>query len=703
MPSTTFYASSMRYYHAGSWVNGQARQGFVDSWEDRGEIWFDFSSQIDTSNIDITSMYLSFTVGSLGGAYTKYVYFRTGNYNGTSVENFKFTSFLNTTKGKTLNAGSYASAFSKMKEYIEAGGNKFGVWTGGYNRGGASGKSYNYDYMNITGVSLTLEYDYKQSSGSISSAYTGSPAVLTITPYNETYSHRMTWALGTNSDVTTVSAGITSASYTIPHSWLPNSESGIASVTLDTLDSNGNSLGSNTYNFTVTVPSNVVPTIGSITSSPQNNGASSTAAAWGLYIQNKTKALVSINNAAAGSGASISSYSITSSPNFGSSTSSSLTSNLLSSSGTVTFTGKVIDSRGRSTTSTLSITVYGYSAPVFTSTPSCFRCISTGAQDDIAGTYASVLASFSCSSVNGNNSLTVRKATLNYIDTTITSGIAAVIGAGALSLDSSYQIIITLTDIVGSTTTYSLVVPSATYVFHIRKGGKSLGIGRAAGTTDDSTVHVGWTLSLDNALGIGSGGTGLSSSPSMLTNLGTTSAANVLQASPRPGVTGTLGVGNGGTGQTSLQATRNAMGLGDTTGALPVANGGTGASTALAARANLGAALGNYTNGEEVDTGGKWTNGNTIKTIYRYVCSGDISGTGVVSTGYSLPRTPGMVLDIHGACLVSGTWEPIPHVTYYNLNLTIGAVMYNEKDISLFFGSSVSGTKTYFLVIDYTD
>jgi hypothetical protein len=37
----------------------------------------------------------------------------------------------------------------------------------------------------------------------------------------------------------------------------------------------------------------------------------------------------------------------------------------------------------------------------------------------------------------------------------------------------------------------------------------------------------------------------------MLTNLGSTTAANVLQASPRPGITGTLGVANGGTGRTS--------------------------------------------------------------------------------------------------------------------------------------------------------
>lgn len=49
-----------------------------------------------------------------------------------------------------------------------------------------------------------------------------------------------------------------------------------------------------------------------------------------------------------------------------------------------------------------------------------------------------------------------------------------------------------------------------------------------------------------------------------------------------------LSTANGGTGQTSLQATRNAMGLGNTLGALPVANGGTGATNASAARTNLG-------------------------------------------------------------------------------------------------------------------
>lgn len=60
-------------------------------------------------------------------------------------------------------------------------------------------------------------------------------------------------------------------------------------------------------------------------------------------------------------------------------------------------------------------------------------------------------------------------------------------------------------------------------------------------------------------LPITGGGTGLTSSPSMLTNLGSTSAANVLQASPRPGVTGTLPIDNGGTGANTVAAAVKAL------------------------------------------------------------------------------------------------------------------------------------------------
>ena len=52
--------------------------------------------------------------------------------------------------------------------------------------------------------------------------------------------------------------------------------------------------------------------------------------------------------------------------------------------------------------------------------------------------------------------------------------------------------------------------------------------------------------------------------------------------------TGALPAENGGTGHTTLQATRNAMGLGNTTGVLPVANGGTGTNNLTTGQALIG-------------------------------------------------------------------------------------------------------------------
>jgi len=56
---------------------------------------------------------------------------------------------------------------------------------------------------------------------------------------------------------------------------------------------------------------------------------------------------------------------------------------------------------------------------------------------------------------------------------------------------------------------------------------------------------------LGDPVTIGHGGTGLTASPSLLVNLAATAAANVLQASPRPGVTGILSLEHGGTGKNS--------------------------------------------------------------------------------------------------------------------------------------------------------
>lgn len=78
--------------------------------------------------------------------------------------------------------------------------------------------------------------------------------------------------------------------------------------------------------------------------------------------------------------------------------------------------------------------------------------------------------------------------------------------------------------------------------------------------SDNCTPGVTGTLPIAN------GGTGLTASPSMLTNLDSTTAANVLAASPRPGITGTLAIAHGGTGATTAAAARIALGALATSG-----------------------------------------------------------------------------------------------------------------------------------------
>lgn len=64
-----------------------------------------------------------------------------------------------------------------------------------------------------------------------------------------------------------------------------------------------------------------------------------------------------------------------------------------------------------------------------------------------------------------------------------------------------------------------------------------------------------------NTIPVGKGGSGITSNPSMLVNLASTSAASVFQASPRPGVTGTLPLSRGGLGATTAAGGRSTLGL----------------------------------------------------------------------------------------------------------------------------------------------
>jgi hypothetical protein len=85
-----------------------------------------------------------------------------------------------------------------------------------------------------------------------------------------------------------------------------------------------------------------------------------------------------------------------------------------------------------------------------------------------------------------------------------------------------------------------------------------------SGKSDTDHKHATGDIT-SGTLAVARGGTGVTSNPSMLVNLGSTTAASVFTASPRPGVTGTLPVAQGGTGQTKAWTNGTVTSVNNTT------------------------------------------------------------------------------------------------------------------------------------------
>ena len=533
MATFSVTANELKYASGSSWTSGKARQGVYSGTRYEGAINLAGLSGLDFSNIAVSQIQMRVTFGPAGGDSTKYLTFYKATKNsisgsiasmrGDSIGSITVTEAYNRTVTLTFNASSNAGLFNTFRDYFASGNRVLLIYVP-RTRGTYSG-GYCYDYLSVTALTMTLTFEYLQSTGTMAatSVAAGSAARLNITAYNSSYTHKVTWKFGSYTATQSIAAGTAYASYTIPLSWLaaiPNATSGAATVILETIDTSGASLGSYSYGFTVTVPSSVVPSISSVSASPVNDN--SVISGWGIYVYGKSKAKLTINGAAGAYGSTIRSYSITTSPNVGSASAASYTTGLLYSSGTITVTAKITDSRGRTATKTTAFSVYAYSAPYFSSVES-YRCNSSGTRDDVNGTYARILATFGRSTLNGSNNVSCRLVMTQIggsysTSATLTSGTAVILGGGNLAVDASYSVTLTLTDTVGTVSTYALVIPSAAYIMHIKKGGRAVGFGTAAGA--DNTVTFGWPVKLNSPLEVSQGGTGSTAAASACSNLG---------------------------------------------------------------------------------------------------------------------------------------------------------------------------------------
>ena len=341
--------------------------------------------------------------------------------------------------------------------------------------------------------SLALKAIPRTSNFSLSanSVNAGSNVTVKISSHHGSFRHKIYFKIGgaTYNTVSDRPGGDTS--YNIPSNVMDkitDSTSGTGTIYVETY--NGSTkLGTTSKNITVNVPSNIVPTF-NFNVSRVDNGVPS---GWNTYVQGKSKANASITSASSPHSGRIVSYKI--SGGGYSSSSSSLSTGTINTSGTVRFTATVRDSRGRSVSKDFDISVSKYTNPTINSL-SIARVAKSGNNyvDSDNGTYARVQLQASFTSI-GTNSLS---ATIKYrqagssawsSDTTIpTNNSAVYIGGGNISPDYSYEVIVTIRDQI-NVVTKNASIGTALTVLDFRNGGTGIAIGKVS---ERDGLEVAW-------------------------------------------------------------------------------------------------------------------------------------------------------------------------------------------------------------------
>ena len=355
---------------------------------------------------------------------------------------------------------------------------------------------YTYAVSVTASGTHTLDTIPRASTVSATNTNLYSASTITITRASSSFTHTLTYSFGSTTGTIVSKTTSTSVSWTPAltlANQIPNAVSGTCTITCDTY--NGSTkIGSKTCTLTLTVPASVKPTMTSVTATRVDGDV---PAAWAIYVQNKSKSTVTINGAAGAYGSTISSYSI--SGGGYSSTASSFTTGLLAASGTITFTAKVTDSRGRvSDAKTVSISVVAYSAPSFSSYISQ-RATSAGVIND-DGTYIRGLISFSYATCSSKNTITCatyykKSSATSWTNAnkSFSSGTAFTFGGGAISTESSYDVKYTITDAF-TTVTIIDMVSTASVLMDFKAGGKGIAIGKVSEKDKTLEIADSWEL-----------------------------------------------------------------------------------------------------------------------------------------------------------------------------------------------------------------
>ena len=325
---------------------------------------------------------------------------------------------------------------------------------------------------------------------SSSSVELNSSVSITLTPASNTFTHDLTYSIGTATGTIATGVGSTTVTFTPPiylARQITTSTSGTCVISCKTYKGT-DLIGTKNVNLTLEVPSAVVPhlTIGTIT----EIDTTMLSLNWGVYVQNKSK----INIPITAVGAYDSTITGTSTSVNGTTyTTTNINTGVLTTSGTNTITSTVTDSRSRTNTQTETISVVSYSNPSIT-TAYAIRSNSNGDEDD-EGTYIKYSFAGSISPVSNNNSHLFRlwykqKSSSTYndyfdIDTTNYSINKTGVLNANLSTNSAYDIQFEVSDSFTNTSLFRKI-ETGFDLMNFNASGKSMAIGKVseAGVND---------------------------------------------------------------------------------------------------------------------------------------------------------------------------------------------------------------------------
>ena len=262
-------------------------------------------------------------------------------------------------------------------------------------------KQYDLEGWYYTNASTNMfpVWGFKKSTLSASNGTIGTAQTLTVTRYNNSLTHTITYSCGSASGTIVDKSSSLSISWTPPTSLanqITSSTSGSCTLTITTYNGN-TSVGSATITITLSVPSSYKIIISGVTIEEAVEGL---AAKFGAYVQSASKFKITTStNTSNAYGATLLSTTVELAGNITTQTlsGSPVISNVVQSSGNISYTVTIKDSRGRTDISSGTIPVLSYNTPVGSVTT--VRDASNG---DIIVTY-----SHDITSLNSHNDKTV--------------------------------------------------------------------------------------------------------------------------------------------------------------------------------------------------------------------------------------------------------------------------------------------------------